>query len=117
MDNNEDATVAMYDLFHKMAMNADDPSYAIAGRCLKRFYEAFDDFENEETERGQHHGVVVFGILQAASIIIASTVLSGAKKGCEDNIINASVDVFRTTLMDMAKVNAQVRTRMEGENR
>jgi hypothetical protein len=105
--------MAALDGIHGWAMS-DEEHVAVTGRCLKRFYEEFDNFDREECQRGIHRGIVIYGIVHAMGVIAAVTALSGVKDGYKDNAIKKTIELFSEVVTDVA--NAKTHHRMDGEN-
>jgi hypothetical protein len=112
-DKPSDYIIAALEGIHEWSMSGDTQT-AVTGRCLKEFYEPFDNFDRQECDRGIHRGVVIYGMVHAMAIIAATTALSGVKDGYEEHAINNTADLFKRVVTDV--LNAKKNRRVDGEN-
>jgi hypothetical protein len=108
---NEDMAAAL-DGIHEWSMSKDEHR-AVTGRCLKQFYEAFDDFDREECQRGIHRGIVIFGMIHALGVIAAVTALSGIKDGYKDKAIESTINLFSDVVKQVADAKTEQRVDWE----
>jgi hypothetical protein len=112
-DYSRHALIEALDGIHEWSMSREE-HVAVTGRCLKLFYEQFDEFDKAECARGVHRGLVIYGIIHAMGVIAAVTALSGCKDGYQDGAVTTTVDLFSEVVKSVA--DAQAKERMAGKN-
>ena len=99
---------------HDWSMSKDEHR-AVTGRCLKRFYEDFDNFDREECDRGIHRGIVIYGMIHAMGIIAAVTALSGVRDGHKDLAVAKTIELFSEVVTNVS--NAPQSRRVDRDDR